>query len=152
MPMYTGSVEATGMRRHRKSHNRGLALLEFALSTPLLLTLLIGMIEYGYYFYVAVTAANAAREGARECTLVSLGNCGTCTPSSAISYMDKIKLGGNTTAAAACSNTNGNIMYTVNVSVNFRTLTGYSVLLAAMPQSSTPGNVMAYGTAVMRGQ
>ena len=136
----------------RCSRVRGGALAEFALTLPLFLVLLIGMIEYGYYFYVAVSATSAAREGARQCTVVALGACGQCTPSDAVSYMNKIKLGNKTTAAATCTNTNGNIMYSVKVTVDFPTLTGYSVLLAAMPHSSTSGNVVAYGAAVMRGQ
>ena len=129
-----------------------MALLEFALTVPLFLAFLIGMLEYGYYFYVAVTATNAAREGARQCTLVALGACGNCSPTSAVTYMSKIKLGGKTTATASCSNTAGSIMYTVNVVVDFPTLTGYSVLLAAMPHSSQQGNSVAYGSAIMRGQ
>jgi len=131
---------------------RGSALIEFAITIPLFLVLLIGTLEYGYYFYVAVTTANAAREGARQCTTVSLGACGACTPSDAVTYMNKLKLGNKTTATASCSNSGGNIMYTVNVKVDFPTLTGFSVLLSALPHSTTHGNTVAYGAAVMRGQ
>jgi Flp pilus assembly protein TadG len=136
----------------KRQRSRGSALIEFAVTLPLFLLVLIGMLEYGYYFYVAVTASNAAREGARQCTTVALGACGACTPSDAVTYMNKIKLGPETTATATCTNSGGNIMYTAHVTVNFPTLTGYSVLLAAMPHSSTNGNTIAYGTAVMRGQ
>jgi Flp pilus assembly protein TadG len=62
-----GGVRAAGSRQ------RGIALMEFAVTLPLFLVLLLGMMEYGYYFYVAVSATNAAREGARQCTLTSLG-------------------------------------------------------------------------------
>jgi Flp pilus assembly protein TadG len=136
----------------KAKRNRGSAMIEFAVTLPLFLLVLIGMLEYGYYFYVAVTASNAAREGARQCTTVSLGACGACTPSDAVTYMNKIHLGNKTSATAACSNSGGDIMYTVNVTVDFPTLTGYSVLLSALPHSSTSGNTVAYGTAVMRGQ
>lgn len=46
--------------------DEGVAALEFALVLPFLLVLLMGMIDYGYYFYVNSTVVNAAREGARN--------------------------------------------------------------------------------------
>ncbi len=131
---------------------RGLALVEFALTMPLFLVLLLGMLDYGYYFYVAVSATNAAREGARQCTLVSLGACGNCDPSDAVDYMDGLGLGEHTSASAGCSSTNGKIMYTVNVAVDYPSLTGYGTMLGVMPDSSVDGNTVAYGKAVMRGQ
>ena len=142
------------MRRDRAGwrRQRGASLVEFALTVPLFLVLLLGALEYGYYFYVAVTATSAAREGARQCTLVSLGGCGSCSPTNAITYMNKIGLGSKTTATATCTNTNGNILYNVKVTVDFPSLSGFSAVLAAMPQSQTAGYVMAYGNAVMRGQ
>jgi Flp pilus assembly protein TadG len=127
-------------------------LTEFAITLPLFLVMLMGMLEYGYYFYVAVSANNAAREGARQCTLVSLGACGACNPSNAVGYMSNLGLGAKTTATATCDNNNGDIAYTVKVRVDFPTLTRYPIVLAAMPQSATSGNSIAYATAVMRGQ
>ena len=131
---------------------RGLALVEFALTVPLFLVLLLGMLDYGYYFYVAVGATNAAREGARQCTLVALGDCGNCNPSDAVDYMTQLGLGANTSASANCSSTNGKIMYTVNVAVDYPSLTGYGTMLGVMPDSTIDGNTVAYGKAVMRGQ
>ena len=137
---------------HRR-RERGLALVEFALTIPLFLTLVLGVVEYGYYFYVAVSATNAAREGARQCTLVALGACGACTPSAAVDYMEDIGLGQETTATATCASANGALMYTVDVEVDFATLTGYPPVLGAMPGSETAsGNTVAYGEATMRGQ
>jgi Flp pilus assembly protein TadG len=127
-------------------------VVEFALTVPLFLVLLLGALEYGYYFYVAVTAASAAREGARQCTLVSLGGCGACSPTNALTYMGKIGLSNKTTATSTCTNTNGNILYNVKVTVDFPSLTGLSTILAAMPKSSKTGYVLAYGNAVMHGQ
>lgn len=138
--------------RTRGSSQRGLALMEFALTIPLFLVILLGMMEYGYYFYVAVSANNAAREGARQCTLKSLGSCGACTPSAAVNYMSSVGMGSRTTATATCDSTSGTLMYTVRVAVDFPTLTGYPPVLGAMPASATWGNAMAWGVAVMRGQ
>jgi len=43
----------------------GVAAVEFALLLPVLCALLLGMIDYGYYFFLNSTVVNAAREGAR---------------------------------------------------------------------------------------
>jgi Flp pilus assembly protein TadG len=141
-----GGPRATGSRQ------RGIALMEFAVTLPLFLVLLLGMMEYGYYFYVAVSATNAAREGARQCTLTSLGACGNCNPTAAVAYMNKIGMASNTNASASCATNAGTFMYTVNVAVDFPTLTGFPPVVGAMPASSSAGNTMAWGVAVMRGQ
>jgi Flp pilus assembly protein TadG len=53
--------------RHRK--RRATAIVEFAVVLPLLLTLLMGIIEYGWIFMVRQTLTNAAREGCRIAVL-----------------------------------------------------------------------------------
>ncbi|MBI4718718.1 MAG: pilus assembly protein [Planctomycetes bacterium] len=54
---------AVGTRR------RGGAIVEFAVVLPLLLTILFGIIEYGYVFLVRQTLQHAAREGCRVAVL-----------------------------------------------------------------------------------
>lgn len=122
------------------------------MTLPLFFVLVIGMLEYGYWFYVAVSATAAAREGARQCTLVSLGACGECNPSAAVDYMGAIGLDDYTDADAECENDAGALMYTVDVTVDFPTLTNYLSKLGAIPASSTEGNTIARGVAIMRGQ
>ena len=119
---------------------------------PLFLLLLLGMLDYGYFFYVEVTAAGAAREGARQCTLVSIGACGACTPTAAVEYMDSVGMGGYTTATANCASSGGTLMYTVDVDVSYPTLTGYMTSLGLLPTSSTEGYALASAAAIMRGQ
>jgi Flp pilus assembly protein TadG len=145
-------VGVPSLIRRPPRRERGASVVEFALTVPLFLVLLLGALEYGYYFYVAVTATSAAREGARQCTLVALGGCGACAPTNAITYMNKIGLGNKTTATSTCTNTNGNILYNVKVTVDFPSLSGFSTVVGAMPKSSKSGYVLAYGNAVMRGQ
>lgn len=48
-----------------KDH-RGAAAVEFAIVLPVLLVLLLGIIDFGYAFYVQGALSNAAREGARD--------------------------------------------------------------------------------------
>lgn len=52
-----------------KKHRRGAAAVEMALVTPFLLTMLFGIIEYGWIFTVRQALTNAAREGARTAVL-----------------------------------------------------------------------------------
>jgi len=55
------------MRKSRQAvkDSSGAAAVEFALVLPLLMLLLLGGLDWGYYFFVAQVTTNAAREGAR---------------------------------------------------------------------------------------
>ncbi|MFF0989900.1 TadE/TadG family type IV pilus assembly protein [Kocuria nitroreducens] len=48
---------------------RGAAAVEFALVVPILLTLLLGVIEFGHFFNVQISATHAAREAARTMSI-----------------------------------------------------------------------------------
>ncbi|MFI7580519.1 TadE/TadG family type IV pilus assembly protein [Kocuria kalidii] len=48
---------------------RGAAAVEFALVVPVLLALLLGVIEFGHYFNVQISATHAAREAARTMSI-----------------------------------------------------------------------------------
>jgi Flp pilus assembly protein TadG len=51
--------------RARGKESRGAALIEFVLVLPLFLTILLGVVDWGWYFVVREIAINATREGAR---------------------------------------------------------------------------------------
>ncbi len=53
----------------RDTRARGAAVVEFAVVLPLLLTILFGIIEYGWVFMVRQTLQTAAREGCRTAIL-----------------------------------------------------------------------------------
>ena len=60
----------TRVMRHRNARRaRAAAVVEFAVVLPLLLTILFGIIEYGWVFMVRQTLQTAAREGARLAVL-----------------------------------------------------------------------------------
>jgi Flp pilus assembly protein TadG len=61
-----------------------------AIVTPLLLTLLLGIIEYGYIFTVKQTLVHAAREGARTAALP--GSTDTEIQQRIASYMQPVGL------------------------------------------------------------
>lgn len=54
----------------RLSDPRGAAVVEFAIVLPLLLMMLFGTIEWGYYFFTREIVINSAREGARSGSLL----------------------------------------------------------------------------------
>jgi Flp pilus assembly protein TadG len=55
------------MRRHlnRKRREKGSSAVEFALAIPIFIILVIGIIEFGWYFFVQHTLQYATREGMR---------------------------------------------------------------------------------------
>ncbi len=57
------------MGRRGVKRARAAAVVEFAVVLPLLLTILFGIIEYGWVFMVRQTLQTAAREGARQAVL-----------------------------------------------------------------------------------
>ena len=58
------------MRRRESEPDAGAAAVEFAIVSVLLLTILFGILQYGYFFLQSTAAEHAAREGAR---LASVG-------------------------------------------------------------------------------
>jgi hypothetical protein len=61
-------------RAPRRPKSSGVAALELALSLVFLVPLLTGMLQFGYYFYIASHAEEAARAGVREAVMKG-GNC-----------------------------------------------------------------------------
>lgn len=138
---------------NKSARQRGGALIEFAVTLPIFMMMLVGMLEYGYYFYVANSATAAAREGARQCTLVSLGKCGACNPTAAVAYMAGTGLDDYTTASATCATSAGTYMYTVDVDIDFPSVTGFLLRMGVVPESDRiEGYALARGVSIMRGQ
>jgi Flp pilus assembly protein TadG len=74
--------------RKRMRSERGAELIEFALTLPLLLLLVLGIIEFGFMFQEYEVVTNAAREGARIGALIpSAGYKATEAQQRAMDYL-----------------------------------------------------------------
>jgi Flp pilus assembly protein TadG len=85
-------VLKTGLRRR---DDKGAAAVEFALIMPILLILLFGIIQYGFYFYAMQAGSSAVGDAARR---VAVGNCQTTAQVQTLIYN---KLGPATTASSS---------------------------------------------------
>jgi Flp pilus assembly protein TadG len=65
------------MRPGCRSRDRGAAAVEFALVVPLLLLLVIGILNYGLFFFDSVSLRQGAREAARQAVVQLYGT--SCT-------------------------------------------------------------------------
>jgi Flp pilus assembly protein TadG len=95
-----------------RERERGAAAAEFVLVLPVLLTLVLGTIDYGWYFSVREVATNAAREGARTAAL--LGNTTANGVARANTYLANAGMcpGGAAAGAAAAGNVRVNVTCT----------------------------------------
>lgn len=82
----------------RRGGTRGVFAVEFALVVVLLMFLLLGMMDYGFYFYVQHVVTTAAREGARAGALwpVPSGGDTNSTIDACASVVDATTKGGLT--------------------------------------------------------
>jgi Flp pilus assembly protein TadG len=83
------------MTRFRRRDQQGAAAVEFALIMPILLVLLFGIIQYGWYFYAMQAGSSAVGDAARR---VAVGNCTSTAQAQTLIYN---KLGPATTASSS---------------------------------------------------
>ncbi len=96
---------------------RAAAIVEFAVVTPLLLTIVFGIIEYGYVFMVRQTLTNSAREGCRVAILQTSVSPYTEVTDRVAQVMAPT---GQTTYSVAMTHaTAGDVSETVTVSIPF---------------------------------
>ena len=74
-------MKSVAVRGTRGDDDRGAVAVEFAIVLIPLLVLVLGTIQYGYYFFTAQSASSAARETARR---LSVGDCQD--PADALAY------------------------------------------------------------------
>ncbi|GAB3282108.1 pilus assembly protein [Sinomonas notoginsengisoli] len=94
------------MKRKPSVHReRGAAAVEFALVLPLLITLVLGIIEFGHLYNAQIVITNAAREAAR--TMAITNNSGTAASAAqavATGYTINVTVGACTSGAEVVAN------------------------------------------------
>jgi Flp pilus assembly protein TadG len=134
------------------AQQRGVAAIEFALVLPLLLVLLLGTIDYGWYFFVEQQTTIAAREAARAASTYP-GACPntagqTAARSTATARMQTFNFGAFTTVTTTCSTlAGGDPEIAASVQVLFPQLTGFTLI----PLPKEGDSVRAFSRATMRG-
>jgi Flp pilus assembly protein TadG len=126
--------------RIRDRGERGAAAVEFALVLPVLLMIVLGTIDWGWYFFVSQVVTNAAREGARVGSLTAYDPDDPGADAAAV-------LEAKATATAYLENANLKSTATVNaepvgnairvtVSYPAGSLTGFTRLIPIIPEQS----------------
>jgi Flp pilus assembly protein TadG len=133
------------MTMQRRNRERGAAAVEFALVLPILLTLTLGAIDFGWFFYIDQLVTNAAREGARAGTLVAptaaAATAENAAQTAAESYLTKVSLSATGVEASLDTSVAGTQGIKVVISYPVGSLTGF--FSTVMPAN-------AVGRAVMR--
>jgi Flp pilus assembly protein TadG len=132
----------------RRDRQRGAAAVEFALVLPLLLTLVLGSIDWGWFFFIDQLVTNAAREGARAGSVLPPRPTSTASQAedaaeqAASAYLTRATLAPKG-VAASFTTVDGTDAIQVTITYPVGSLTGF--LSALMPAN-------AAATAVMRWQ
>jgi Flp pilus assembly protein TadG len=122
-------------RRHRKLE--GAAAVEFALILPLFSVLLMGLIDFGHFFFTMNTINNAAREAARRASVqTTTGDMITEGTNAANTYLAAAGLSGAncpmncpTVTVTPPANTavwNASVRVTITIPGAYRNITGFS--------------------------
>jgi Flp pilus assembly protein TadG len=148
----------------RRCRQRGAAAVELGISLIVLMPLIFGMIDYGYFFYVSITASDAARAAARAtantptttCDAPSVALANIAGKAVATTYMNQTGLGSptNLTFSATCAVVAGppalGPVWTVTVKVDFPPLIGF--IRSLMKPSTHTGWVVFTETVAMPGR
>ncbi len=133
---------------------RGTAAVEFAILLPVLCALILGMIDYGYFFFLNSTAVNAAREGARAGVVVT--TTATAAQDVAVTVATNYLAAANIDVGTSCLNcATVSATYddsdpddeTIEVTV---TIDPFTPLTGFLPASAMPSR--ATHTSTMRGE
>jgi Flp pilus assembly protein TadG len=120
---------------------RGAEVLEMALMMPLLLLLIFGMIEFGYFFYLQHNLQAAAREGARTGAMLNASDAQAVSKASA--FLTAANL--NPAKFSIASSTSGD-----TVTVTVQATWGNVGILHLYPLIPISNSKVVRGAAVMR--
>jgi Flp pilus assembly protein TadG len=139
--------------RSSRRTSRGVASIEFALILLPFTLLLLGMIDYGWYFFVDLVSTNAVREGARAATTIA-GPCPNAAASTAghaaiTNYFTGLLPAAYVpTVTLTCATVGGDPQFRVALQLDFPQITGFSLI--PMPRGAG-SNVRVQTSATMRG-
>ena len=131
----------------QRNRQRGVAAVEFALVLPLLLTVVLGAIDWGWYFFVNQLVTNAAREGARAGTLLpprptsTVSQAESAAEAASLAYLERVSLE-ETGVAASYTTVDGTDAISVTITYPVGSLTGF--LSALVPANATATSVMRW--------
>jgi Flp pilus assembly protein TadG len=144
-----------GLRRtwRRRDPEKGAAAIEFAIVSLLFFTLVLGCIEWGWYFFIHQRVVNASREGARAGTLMSPppttdpGDAEARAQEVAEEYLQRVQLAPNgVTATYELIGAGGGVdAIRVDIAYPYDPLTGFFSGTGLLPTH-------AHATSVMRWQ
>jgi len=145
------------MRSHFLRSDRGTALIEAALTLPILLLIMVGIFEVGRAYQTWQVVTNAAREGARVAILPS-STSGTVT-SIVRSYMTNGQLTNAGTATVSVDQGANYVVNGTNVSASLVTvdypfdfIVLQPVARLVVPNSTAGQSFMMRATAIMRNE
>jgi Flp pilus assembly protein TadG len=114
--------------RLARPRQRGAAAVEFALVLPLLMLLVMGTIDWGYYFFIDQVVTNAAREGARAGAVAAASpasNPAQVARDTAQAYLTGAGLRGAGTVNGAPDNVGGGSVVRVTIAYPVGSVTGF---------------------------
>jgi Flp pilus assembly protein TadG len=124
--------------RMRKRLECGAASVEFALVLIPLLLIILGALDWGYYFYVREVVADAARAGARAGSLVGSANSASASKtatSAATNFLNNLNLKAATFPACAGTPPAGSVC--IRIVYPTPSITGFTKLGGVMPPNAS---------------
>ena len=103
---------------------RASATVEMAIVTPILLTLVFGIIEYGWVFTVRQAMTNAAREGARVGVTRDAASAPTAAVDAANAYLTSSGVSGASVQATTPSDADPGVTVTITLDP-FKPIVGF---------------------------
>jgi Flp pilus assembly protein TadG len=115
------------VRPCRWGDDRGAAAVEFALVLPLLMLLVLGCVDWGYYFYIDQLVTNGAREGARAGAVADAATSDPLTVAhdAAVQYLADVRLSAPATVTADPAVLAGSAAVRVTIRYPVGSVTGF---------------------------
>src|ERR671932_178674 len=108
----------------QQNQERGQSLIELALTLPILMLILTGVLDLGRAYYAYITVTNAAREGARWGADYQTDNAGILAAAKAEAAGSGFPIDSCTITVSTPNGTSQGNPITVTVSCNYHLITG----------------------------